>query len=151
MCNKIVSYFKRNQKVQRNKIQSRSEQDNPIISQQVDKSMSGAIRVEHIRDGKSRSEQTELMGIIRLEQSGVKASGEKSGRSEWSKKITQREKIHDKRGKKSVVIISERRVRKVVWIRTEQEVYYRMTQSEENIRYEKVDKQRRRSTQGYGR
>ena len=50
--------------------------------------MSGAIRVEHIRDGKSRSEQTELMGIIRLEQSGVKASGEKSGRSERSKKIT---------------------------------------------------------------
>ena len=37
--------------------------------------MSGAIIVEHIRDGKSRYEQTELRGMIRLEQSRVKASG----------------------------------------------------------------------------
>ena len=40
--------------------------------------MSGAIVVEHIRDGASRSYQKELMGMIRLDQSGVKASGEKT-------------------------------------------------------------------------
>ena len=34
--------------------------------------------VKHIMDGENRSEQTELSGIIRLEQSGVKASGEKN-------------------------------------------------------------------------
>ena len=33
--------------------------------------------VEHIRDGASRSVQTEMRGMIRLEQSRVKASGEK--------------------------------------------------------------------------
>ena len=40
--------------------------------------MSGAIRVEHIRYGASRSEQKELGGMIILEMSGVKASGEKT-------------------------------------------------------------------------
>ena len=40
--------------------------------------MSGLIRVEHMRDGEIRLEQTELRGMIRLEQSGVKASGEKT-------------------------------------------------------------------------
>ena len=40
--------------------------------------MSGAIRVEHIRDGSTISEQIELKGMIRLEQSGVKASGGKT-------------------------------------------------------------------------
>ena len=40
--------------------------------------MSGAIRVEHIRYGASRSEQTEMREMIRLEQNGVKASGEKT-------------------------------------------------------------------------
>ena len=38
-----------------------------------------------------------------MEQSGVKASGEKRGRSEQSEKITKREKIRAKREKKSVV------------------------------------------------
>ena len=37
--------------------------------------MSGSIRVEYIIDGSGRSEQTELIGMIRLEQSGVKAIG----------------------------------------------------------------------------
>ena len=66
--------------------------------------MSGAIIVEHIRDRASRSEQTELRGVIRLEQtdlrgmvifeqSGVKASGEKRGRSERSENITERERV----------------------------------------------------------
>ena len=58
--------------------------------------MSGSIRVEHIRDGYIRSEQTELRGMIRLEQSGVKASGEKRGRLEKSKNITERENIRAK-------------------------------------------------------
>ena len=58
--------------------------------------------------------------MIRLEQIGVKTSGEKLGRSEQSEKITERDKRCAKREKKSVVIISERRVRKVVWIRAEQ-------------------------------
>ena len=40
--------------------------------------MSGAIRVEKIRDGESRLEQTDLRGMIRLEQSGVRASGGKT-------------------------------------------------------------------------
>ena len=39
--------------------------------------MIGKIRVEHIRDEESRSEQIELRGMIRLEQIGVKASEEK--------------------------------------------------------------------------
>ena len=43
----------------------------------ADQSMSGAIIVEHIIYGASRSEHTELRGVIRLDQSGVKASGEK--------------------------------------------------------------------------
>ena len=36
-----------------------------------------SIRVEHIRYGANRSEQTELMGMIRLEQSEVKEIREK--------------------------------------------------------------------------
>ena len=60
--------------------------------------------------------------MTRLEQSGVKSSGGKSGRLEQSKNITEREKIHAKREKKSLVRRSERRVRKVVWIRSEQVV-----------------------------
>ena len=39
-------------------------------------------RSEKIRDRASRPEQTELRGMIRLEQSGVKTSREKRGRSE---------------------------------------------------------------------
>ena len=60
--------------------------------------------------------------MIILEQSGVKASGEKRGRSEQRKNITEREKSHYKREKKTVVRRSEQRVRKVVWIRAYQAV-----------------------------
>ena len=58
--------------------------------EQSDHIMIRAIIVEQIRDGESRSEQTELRGMIRLEQSRVKASGKKRGRSEQSKNITER-------------------------------------------------------------
>ena len=67
-------------------------------------------------------EQTELRGMTRLEQSGVKESVEKCGRSERSENITEREKSSAKREKKSVVRISERRVRKLLWIRAEKAV-----------------------------
>ena len=90
--------------------------------EQADHIMSGEIRVEQIRYGSSRLEQTEQREIIRLDQSGVKANGEKSGRTERSESITEREKRRTKREKKSVVIISERRVRKLVRIRAEQTV-----------------------------
>ena len=40
--------------------------------------MSRAIRVEQIRDGAIRLDNTDLRGMIRLDQSGVKASGEKT-------------------------------------------------------------------------
>ena len=52
---------------------------------------------EHIRDGASRSEHIDLKGMIRLEQSGVKASGEKRGRLERIENITEREKRRAKR------------------------------------------------------
>ena len=48
-------------------------------------------------------EQTELRGMIKLEQSGVKASREKRGRLELSKNITEREKSRTTREKISVV------------------------------------------------
>ena len=73
----MVSYFKRNYKVQRNKRQSIYEKSDPSRSEQADQSMSKAIRVEHIRYLASRLEQIELRGVIRLEKSRVKASGEK--------------------------------------------------------------------------
>ena len=79
--------------------------------------MSREIRVYQIRDGARRSEQTELRGMVRLEQSGVKASGEKCGRAEWSKNITEREKRCTKRENKSLVRRSELRVRELVWSR----------------------------------
>ena len=60
--------------------------------------------------------------MIRLYQSGVKASGEKRGISEQIDNIVEREKIRAKRENKSVVRRSERRVRKVVWVRAEQAV-----------------------------
>ena len=91
--------------------------------------MSGAISVEKIIYGKIRSEQRELRGMIRLEQSGVRASGEKRGRSEQRENITERENIRSKREKKSVVRRSEQGVRKVVWSRAEQAVQYITTQS----------------------
>ena len=65
--------------------------------------MSEAVIVEHIRDGSRISDQTELRGMIRLEQIGVKASGEKCGGSERSENITEREKSRSKREKKIVV------------------------------------------------
>ena len=52
-----------------------------------------------------------------MEQSGVNASREKRGKSERSKNITEIEKIRTKIEKKDLVIISERRVRKLMWIR----------------------------------
>ena len=55
-------------------------------------------------------------------QSGVKASGEKRGRSERSKNIRERDNIRAKTEKKSIVRRSEWRVRKVVWSRVEQAV-----------------------------
>ena len=58
--------------------------------------MSGAIIVEHIIDGASRSEQKEMRKTIILEQSGVQVSGEKHGRSEWSENITEREESRTK-------------------------------------------------------
>ena len=60
---------------------------------QVDQITSTAIIVEHIRDGAIRSEQIYIRGMIRLEQNGVKASGEKRGRSERIKNITERKRI----------------------------------------------------------
>ena len=63
------------------------------------------IRVEQIRDEESRSEQTDMRGMIRLEQIQVKASGEKRVRSEQSKNITDRVRSHAKREKNSVVRI----------------------------------------------
>ena len=84
--------------------------------------MSESIRVEQIRDGSSRSEQTDLRGIIRLEQNEAKASGEKHCRSERSKNITDIEKSRAKREEKTVVRISDRRVIKVVRSGAEQAV-----------------------------
>ena len=92
MCNIMVSYFKRNLKIQREKRLSISERADPSRSEQAYQSMSGTISVEHIRDGASRSEQKEMRGMIILEQSGVKSSEEKRGRSERSKNITERER-----------------------------------------------------------
>ena len=86
-----------------------------------------------------------------MEQSGVKASGEKRDISEQRENIREREKIHAKTENKSVVIRSERRVRKDVWIIAEQAVYYITTQIEEKIRPEKIDKQQRRSTRNDGK
>ena len=76
----MVSYSKINWKAQRNERQSRYERAELIISEQADQIMNGAIRVEQIRDGESRLENTELSVMLRLEQSGVKESGEKTWR-----------------------------------------------------------------------
>ena len=51
MCNEMVSYFKKDLKVQRNERQRRYERADPSISEQAYQSMIGTIRVEHIRDG----------------------------------------------------------------------------------------------------
>ena len=151
MCNVMVSYFTINQKVQRNERKSISEQADPIQLKLVDQSMSRAIIIEQIIDGERRSDQAELRGMIRLDQSGVKASGEKRGRSEQSENITEREKRRAKRENKSLVRISDWRVRKVVHNRVEQKVQYRMTQIKENILLKKVEKQQRRSIWKNGR
>ena len=63
-----------------------------------------------------------MMGMIRLEQSGVKTSGEKRGILDQSENTTEREKSRAKIEKKIVVRTSERIVRKVVWSRAEQAV-----------------------------
>ena len=65
--------------------------------------MIGAIIVEQIRDGENRSEETEQRGMISLEQSGVKTSGEKLGRSVKRDNITEREKSRAKRENKILV------------------------------------------------
>ena len=57
--------------------------------------------------------------MIRLDHCKVKASGEKRGRSEQRKDITEKEQSLAKREKKSIVRRSEWRVRKVVWSRAE--------------------------------
>ena len=75
----MVSYFKKDYKVQRNKRQSKYEKSDPIRSEQADKNMRGEIRVEPIIDGASISEQTELRGMLRIEQSRLRESGEKCG------------------------------------------------------------------------
>ena len=62
-----------------------------------------AIRVYQIRDGASRSEQTEMKVMIRLKQIGVKENGEKRGRLERRKNITERKESCSKREYKSVV------------------------------------------------
>ena len=82
-------------------------------------STSRAIIVEKIRDEETRSEQTELREIIRLEQSEVKASGEKRDKYDQRENITEREKSHAKRENKNVARILEKRVRKIVWSRSE--------------------------------
>ena len=82
--------------------------------------MIGSIIVEHIRDGAIRPDQTYLRGMIRLEQSGVKASGEKCGRSERNENITEKDKSRAKIENKNVLRISYRRVRKLVWSIAEQ-------------------------------
>ena len=76
--------------------------------------MIGAIIVEQIRDGENRSEETEQRGMISLEQSGVKTSGEKLGRSVKRDNITEREKSRAKRENKILVRRSEQRVRKLL-------------------------------------
>ena len=56
--------------------------------------MSSSVRVEHIRDGERRFEQTEMRGVIILDQSGVKAScgktwqigAEQEHHREWGKR-----------------------------------------------------------------
>ena len=62
----------------------------------------------------SISEKTELRLMIILEQSGVKARGEKRGISERRENIMEREKSRAKRETRRVVRISERRARKLV-------------------------------------
>ena len=74
----MVNYFKINEKFQRNKRQSISEQSYPSILEQLDQSMSVAIRVEHMRDVASILEKTYIIGMIRLELIGVKASEQKT-------------------------------------------------------------------------
>ena len=50
----MVSYSKRNYKVQRNKRKIRSERADPSRSEKADQSMIGAIRVDKIRYGEIR-------------------------------------------------------------------------------------------------
>ena len=71
-------------KGQSNERQSISEKADQSRSDQAYQSASGAIRVDHIRNGAIRLDQIYLKGVIRLEQSGVKASEKRCGRLERS-------------------------------------------------------------------
>ena len=82
--------------------------------EQADQSMSGAIRIEQVRDRSSRLEQTEMRRIIRLDQSGVKASGEKT------RKVGVEREHHEK--KEDPCQKKKWTVRKIVRSRAEQAV-----------------------------
>ena len=64
-------------RVERAEARNRGNADTSRL-EQSDQSMSGTMIFEQIRDGERRPDQTELRGMIRLEQSRVKASGEKT-------------------------------------------------------------------------
>ena len=74
--------------------------------------MSGSIRVEQIRYVTSRSEQAELRRMIRLEQSGVKASGEgtRQIRADQEHHVEREELFQNRREKfsKNIRVESER-------------------------------------------
>ena len=77
MRNVMVSYFKINQKVQNNKIQSRPDRADPSRLEQAKQSTIREIIIDQDRDGARRLEQIDLREMNRLERIGVKASGEK--------------------------------------------------------------------------
>ena len=64
-------------RVERAEARNRGNADTSRL-EQSDQSMSGTMIFEQIRDGERRPEQTELRGMIRLEHSRVKSSGEKT-------------------------------------------------------------------------
>ena len=123
MRNVTVSYFKRNQKVQRNKIQSIYERADQSRSERADHIMSRSIRVEHIRDESRRSQADRADGELSdyiTERERVEPFRQKE------KRKAQREKIRGRESEKSS---------------TEQigagGVVQNETHSEENIRSEK--------------
>ena len=77
MRNVMVSYFKINQKVQNNEIQSRPDRADPSRLEQAKQSTIREIIIDQDRDGARRLEQIDLREMNRLERIGVKASGEK--------------------------------------------------------------------------
>ena len=76
MCNVMVIYFKKNYMVQRNDRQSISEQYDTSISEQVDQSMIGSIRVDHIID---RAESNDQIGSERSGGKWIKNAVDRSG------------------------------------------------------------------------